>query len=172
MDCLIDKKLLATRVGRRRSRSLFWEYRQQSIDELEPVYSLWAINTPDHIICMREEYIKCSSEYEAAVKLVGSWDHWEYLCNCKWFKPWRDKFEKERKLRQEAIAQAVLEQKTTEGNVTAARAVLDLDKRSKGRPSKKEKEMVLAEERELEKFIKDAQKKISLIVDNDSARTA
>lgn len=95
-------------------------------------------------------YTECSSEYEAAIQLVGSWSHWNKLKKEKWFtegyettlglkyrglNDWKE----EQDLRKKAEAESVLVQEAKEGNVTAAKFIYEQQgKQVKGgRPEKK-----------------------------------
>lgn len=74
-------------------------------------------------------YMEYPSEYEAAKGILGSWQHWEKLCKCKWFKPYRDRWEEERKVAEQAVAKKTLLREAKAGNVTAARTLLAPEKK-------------------------------------------
>ena len=93
-------------------------------------------------------YRQFDSEYEFAITVLGSYAHWKRLCDCEWFKTgvasgtsysglndWRE----ERKERENAKAHALVMKQIQEGNLQAAKVVLDNNKKtaSKGRPEKK-----------------------------------
>lgn len=112
---------------------------------------------------MYKEYMKCDSEYEAAIHLLGSWPHWQRLCETNWFKPYRDTWEKEREIREIAIGKKVLIEEAENGNVTAARTLYGQKAPKKGRPSKHEKEKLTREDNDLDEFLKKSFAKVSPI---------
>ena len=85
------------------------------------------------------------SEYEAAMRIVGDWDHWQQLRNHPYIKPHVDKWQKELeiKLRSEAIKRMV-EHSKAPGGTAAAKWLADkgyagdVPKRKVGRPVKEE----------------------------------
>lgn len=75
-------------------------------------------------------YMNSVDEYDAAIKLVGSLDHWRELCACTWFMHgsvpncsfeglirWREDME----ARDRSVAKRALLDAQAEGNVAAAR---------------------------------------------------
>lgn len=125
------------------TQGLFWEYRHQSSSDTYH-YNLGEFDLKDSK-SMYKIYMACDSEYEAAMVLLGSWKHWERLSECQWFKEHLTKWREEREIREAALGKKVLVDQAEEGNVPAAKALLDLSgKRKAGRPSKIE----VTEERE------------------------
>lgn len=92
---------------------------------------------------MRKLYLgyEDPTEYEFAMAVLGSWDHWQKLCNTGWFKPylevWRN--ELEIKLRSRAIKQVA---RIAKDKDSAARWLAEGKWREnkRGRPSKDEVE--------------------------------
>lgn len=147
-----------------RTRSLFVESKDGTPPGKDFLYSLKEFDHPNGYPSMHRIYLESGTEYEAAVKLLGSWEHWLELCRCKWFKPYRDKWEAERKLRDQTLAKKVLVEQTKKGSTTAARALIDYDPdKKRGRPSRGERERILREEKEIEDFLKKAKEKIKVV---------
>jgi len=114
--------------------------------------------------------MESESEYEAAMKLVGSWGHWQKLLKCKPFMDGSDesalwnglKFWRNEKLVQDqALAYNQLKISAAQGNVTAQKIILEGDKKTskRGRPSDAEVKKAAA-----------AQAEKSTQVKNDLAR--
>lgn len=78
--------------GRFRTQSLFWESRHP---EMKPVFTT---KKREHEGCvsMYEKYMEIAdpTEYQVAIRLLGSHDHWKKLCGLPWFDEmvteWRD----------------------------------------------------------------------------------
>ena len=123
------------------TQGLFTEYRHQTTGGDTAIYTL---KEQDHNDCisMYKVFIDSSSEYEAAQKLLGSWNHWKKLCKCSWFKPHLEDWKEEIKIREAAIGKATLIDAALDGNVTAAKELVNqLNKKSSpGRPSTKQVE--------------------------------
>jgi len=109
----------------------------------EAVYTL---STKDKVrdgktyISMYKVYMECSDEYEAAERIVGSQQHWERLCNAKFFMEghynfnnnyglakWREDMRK----RDESLAKRTLIEQAKNGNVNAAKALQAEPKKTK-----------------------------------------
>lgn len=114
---------------------LFYEFRMQSAGAI-PVYNLKAYDWKG-TKSMYQIYMNCDSEYEAAMTLLGDWSHWKRLCECGWFKQYIDSWREEVLIREAALGKAVIIQKASEGNLTAAKELVNqLNKKTNGRPSK------------------------------------
>lgn len=133
---LEDKAELIDARGIPRTESLFIEVIQPgSREKYTPLYSLKEYENKGYTSAY-QVYISSIDETDAAMKLVGSMNHWRKLCKLKWFingRPehgfaglasWREDMAS----RDQSIAKEVLLQQCAEGNVTAARA---LDKMAK-----------------------------------------
>jgi hypothetical protein len=118
---------------------LFHEFNLQSAGAI-PVYNLKKYDWKD-TLSMYQIYMACASEYEAAMKLLGDWKHWQKLCNTSWFHPHIDSWREEVLIREAALGKAVVIRAAEEGNVAAAKELMkQLDKRvGAGRPSKAQK---------------------------------
>lgn len=109
-------------------------------------------------------YMDSVNEYDAAMKLVGSMDHWNKLCDCTWFmngitqngnlicrglKHWRE----DRELKREAEALRALEVARDNGNVQAARYLHEMSyKVASGK--KNQKKEVTSEDKEVKEMLK------------------
>jgi len=116
------------------TKAMFYEHRHQTTVEINAPYCL---KPNDHEFkgvvykSMYLIYMSCDSEYEAAIKLLGNYQHWTKLKRCTWFLPYVEEWNAELKLRESALARAKLVQLTEAGNVTAARTLLN-DKKIAG----------------------------------------
>lgn len=114
-----------------------------------PVYCL--SERQDHKDCPRlyKVFIDSADEYDFAMKAFGSKGHLDRLKNVKWFmegwqgcmtfrgyQAWLDDMEE----RDASIGKKVLIEKAQDGDVTAAKKLIDMHKRtaSKGRPKKED----------------------------------
>lgn len=142
------EQLLASN-GSGLTQGLFYEYRTQGLED--PVYTL---KDKDWKGClsMYKIYMSCDTEYEAAMKLLGSWSHWKRLTEAGWFKVYLNQWREEMDIRNAALGKTVIICQAREGNVTAARDLLNMAKEStgRGRPNKKEKEERLRKEAEID----------------------
>ncbi|MGD9382191.1 MAG: hypothetical protein PVI03_07080 [Candidatus Thorarchaeota archaeon] len=114
------------------TQALFYEHRHFTTCQIPAPYNLKEVDWKGSK-SMYQIYMSYETEYEAAIALLGSWPHWQRLCKCKWFQPYKEKWDKEREVREEALAKKTLIDQTREGNVTAAKALLD-KKKPRGRP--------------------------------------
>ncbi len=78
-------------------------------------------------------FLESADEYEAAMRLVGNWKHWQKLCENKWFSDGFDQFNFEgvnslretMKMRDRSLAKTKLIEAVQQGSVTAAKILLD-----------------------------------------------
>ena len=143
------KTLLKDDQGRWRTRSIFFETSEPGLREQYP--PLYTLKDEPHTIygvtypSARQIYLeeRDLTEYSAAMKLLGSWRHWKWLCSVQWFQEyiqeWRDELEVI--LRSEAI-RGIAKDASSESRtrITSAKWMAEKgwakdDKR--GRPSKK-----------------------------------
>lgn len=140
--------------GRPRTKSLFQEYRGQTeFTGNSYPYNLKELDT-EKSLSMYKIYMEEDTEYDAAMRLLGSWRLWEILCASSWFKPYKAKWDEERKVRDKAEARKILMDEARNGSVTAARVIYDEDKKRAGRPTKQDKKKVAQEEVEIEEFLR------------------
>lgn len=117
------------------TQALFFEFRHQTGSEYIP-FTMKERDWKGHL-SVYKIYMSCQSEYEAALKLLNSWKHWEVLCEAPWFAKELEKWREERSIREAALGKAVLIEQAESGNVTAAKILLDgATKKRAGRPTK------------------------------------
>ena len=108
----LDPKEMKDAKGRYRTRSLF-KGRGQS-DSLSPVFTLEDFHE-ESLPSFKRLYVDiCDpSEYNVAMFLLGSWEHWTKLIECSWFKPIIKECREEldAKIRSLAVAQIVTDGK-------------------------------------------------------------
>jgi hypothetical protein len=106
--------------------ALFWEKRHTSMTEERGLTPLYNLGTRDHdgTLSMYQIYMQCTTEYEAAVVLLGSLRHWSMLLECKWFKPHIEQWRKDMALRDEAIGRRALILAASDGIHAAGNALL------------------------------------------------
>jgi hypothetical protein len=121
-------------------------------------------------------YMYSGSEYEAAMKLVGSWTHWTKLCNVKKFmdgdkdnqswaglKAWRE----EKEVKDRALAYNLLKISAASGSVPAQKILFEKDKVTKrGRPTKAQVEQAAKEAAEHEDHVKGDLARLRLVANN------
>ena len=116
------------------TKALFYEHRHQTTVEMDAPYCLKANDHEFKGVVYKSMYLiymSCDSEYEAAIKLLGNYQHWTKLKRCTWFLPYVEEWNAELRLRESALARAKLVMLTEAGNVTAARTLLN-DKKIAG----------------------------------------
>ncbi len=110
------------------TKALFYEHRHQTTVEMDAPYCLKANDHEFKGVVYKSMYLiymSCDSEYEAAIKLLGNYQHWTKLKRCTWFLPYVEEWNAELVLRESALAKSKLVQLTEAGNVTAARTLLN-----------------------------------------------
>ena len=130
----IDLSNVRSSNGTMLTRGLFTETRHKR--EIPATYTL-----KDHehkgFPSMYKIYMECDTEYEASQILLGSWKHWQTLCNAPFFKKYIDAWREERRVRDTALGLETLIKEAKAGNVTASKTIVDLSKKTKaGRPTK------------------------------------
>lgn len=133
-------------TGQRKLRGLFFE--TTGADKTGVVYTL---KDRDHegYPSLYRLYMEANdpTEYTFAVACLDSWDHWEMLCACSWFKKYISRWRRELEVRAKAMAlkniQAVANSNSKEAyqanKFLVAGGWKDPDKRhGRGRPSKEE----------------------------------
>lgn len=139
------------------TQALFWEYRSQtraSERGISPIYNL-SKRDHDDTLSMYQIYMQCSSEYEAAIVLLGDYAHWEYLCTRPWFSKRRDEWERERSVRDYANGVTGLRKAAEAGNASAAEKLMNLSKPKAppGRPSPKRREQEAAFKDDVDRYL-------------------
>ena len=158
--------------GRYRTTSLFWEFRQPGF---EPLYSIkgYDLEKPEGTYpSLKKMYLAFDHvpgfEYEFAMTVFGSWDHWAKLCNISQLRgdiqEWRD--ELDIKLKCESMKAMMLAAKDNDAKgVNAAKYLAEKGYESKrGRPSKAEVERETKIQAGVNKELKDDMERIGLRV--------
>lgn len=139
--------------GRFRTQSLFWESRHP---DMSPVFTKKKYNH-NGCISMYEKYMEIAdpTEYQVAIRLLGSWDHWDKLCQLSWFKEMVEDWRAELKLRM--ASEIYMNMKETSTNAKGTPQGIQADKwlheqygdlppkAKRGRPSLAEKQKALKE---------------------------
>lgn len=130
-------------MGGRYLNALFYE--QIGADKSTVVYTLKEV---DHegFPSLYRLYMELEDvlEYEFANTYLESWEHWQMLCDCKWFQPFVQRWRKELELKIRSKALRKLREDAASESRTANssnRYLLErgwADKATKGRPSKEE----------------------------------
>lgn len=140
-ECVVDKTKLRSINGIMKTEGLFYEHESRinlnikRVNLATPVYTL---KDHDHkgYLSMYKVYIGSATEYEAAQKLLGSWRHWKKLCKANFFKSYLEEWREERGLLEESMARTALLESLSDGNISAAKTILDDGKRKgAGRPT-------------------------------------
>jgi hypothetical protein len=137
-------------TGRWRTQSLFKEFPNPKY----PFY--WTLrreDTEDGIPSLYKLYMQAKdpSEYHFALKYLGGWEHWQTLCNARWFRKYVDLWREELKVLVQsdhyAIARALAEDSSAKVSerMTAIKWLsvnsgYDKKDLKRGRPSKEEVE--------------------------------
>ena len=177
----IDRSHLKDSAGRYRC-NIFAEFNKTRQEEYPPLYT------------MREEptyglpsayliYMYSDNEYEAAMKLVGSWQHWQKLLKSKPFmnglddhgqwvglEAWRE----EKEVQDMAIAYNQLKINAATGNVQAQKMIFDGKKSAskRGRPSKEEVQRIAQEHAKNLGDIKSDLDRVKLVVNGNDTRNS
>lgn len=107
----------------RATMALFWEHRHNCRAKqrgLVPVFNL-SMKDHDNTLSFPQLYFQCESDYEAAMVILGSWKHWEKLCNTKWFAEKLEQWQEEKAQRDKAMARAKIKELATKGNLSACK---------------------------------------------------
>ncbi len=170
LDPDVDRSVLKDKQGRFRT-NIFYEFnktegyvplytmREHSYKELPSAYMI---------------YMSAGGEYEAAMKLVGSWSHWQRLQKVKAFMygvpesmQWRglESWREEKELKDRAEAYNQLKTAAERGNVQAQKIVFEgmKTRRKAGRPTKDEVQAEATRQAKHVSDIKDDLKRIRLV---------
>lgn len=111
---------------------------QTTKEKMDPLYTIKEHD--DELLSAHKIYMGCPSEYDAAIKLVGSWRWWNRMIGSsskirKLIEDWRD----EKLLKDQANARKLLWIEAEKGNV-AAQKVLYESKKEEAEQKKREKD--------------------------------
>ena len=168
MDPESDRSILKDGLGRYRT-NIFLEFNTTAHEDQPPLYTMREDDFRDLPSAYRI-YMSCDSEYEAAQKLVGSWNHWQKLLTSNPFMngpkgayswtglhAWRE----EKEVQDRAEAYMLLKQNAENGNVQAQKLIFEGTKK-RGRPSNEEIKKAAEEQAAIRKEIKDDLKRVTL----------
>ncbi len=173
-----DRSILKDSAGRYRM-NLFAEFNKSRHEDNPPIYTMREqsmYGLPSAYLI----YMYADSEYHAAMKLVGSWQHWQKLLKSKPFvsgmddhgqwvglQAWRD----EKEIKDRAVAYNQLQIQAAQGNVPAQKMIFDGPKTAskRGRPSKEEVQRVAQEHAKHLGEMKSDLKRIKLVVNEGSS---
>ena len=184
MECIVSPELLLNKRGDIR-KNLFREFNNNYRRAHQaPVYTMKE-HDYNGLISAYRVYMDSSDEYEAAMKLFGSWDAFQMYLDMEPFflgphqnsrykykgvREWR----KEKELRDKSEAKKLLWTSAKRGNVTAQKLIYDGD-RTAGRPSKSKINEEARKQAEQDKMLQeglDRIKKIRLISSNENTASA
>lgn len=168
----IDKKRFKNASGLKLTKALFFE--TNIIDKSQVVYTL---KDHDHLgfpslyrLYMEEEDL---IEFDFANKHLDSYQHWEELCNCEWFKDHVSRWRKELhlKIQSKALKAIKAKSRTDSKDALAAQRYLlergwepkNTDTNRRGRPSKEEIKKEAIQIAENDKMLDEAAKRIGMI---------
>lgn len=128
------------------TQGLFIEF-QNSDEEAPYTFKEFDVYKNDRVyVSFSSVYLDSVDEYDAAMRLVGSWKHWQKLCSLKWFLEGLPQFNWEgleslratMAARDRSLARRKLLEATEAGNVTAAKSIVEGKEptQKKGRPTK------------------------------------
>lgn len=133
-------------MGRFRTQSLFVEHPNDSY----PTYFTLKKQDKDGKMSLYRKYMEIGdpTEYQVAIRLFGSWDHWQALCRSKWFMVHLTGWRQELKNRMESDRYHEMVTKADDPGAMGIQATKWLAERyggskqkvsKRGRPSKEEK---------------------------------
>lgn len=118
------------------TQSLFYEYRNVTGSEYYP----FTMKEEDCNGCISvyRVYMESDTEYDCAKKLLNSWKHWKVLSEAPFFKKELELWREERAVREAAYGVKTLIEAAKDGNVNAAKYLLDKNtsKKPTGRPTR------------------------------------
>lgn len=134
-DPIIDRGILHDSRSVRRTQTLFVDVNVNK--KYEPLYTM---RDQDHkgYISAYQIFMHSVDEYDAALKLVGSLEHWEKLCDLKWFREGDDvrnfsgieKWRLDMTKRDVMMAKkTIMKQISSSNDVSASRALLNMHKK-------------------------------------------
>lgn len=134
----IDYSRLTTVNNQYLTQSLFYECRHQTKSEYCP-FTLRE-NDFDGYISVYKIFMESDSEYDCAKKLLNSWRHWNILCEAGFFRNHLEMWREEKAVREAAIGINTLVEAAKDGNITAAKFLVDKNtsKKRAGRPTRTE----------------------------------
>lgn len=107
----------------RATAALFWEKRHESRTLERGKKPLFNMSMRDHddTLSFPQLYFQCDSDYEAAMVILGSFEHWQRLCEAKWFAEKLVKWKEEKAQRDIAHGRAKIKELANSGNLAACK---------------------------------------------------
>lgn len=136
-------------MGRFRTQSLFYEHRSDAYPAFFTLKKRDIVRDGVEYISLYRKYMEIGdpTEYKVAIRVFGSWDHWEQLAGTKWFKEHLTGWREELKVRMESDryfeAKATAKESGQQGLSATkwlAERYGDKKEAKRGRPSNAEKE--------------------------------
>ena len=161
-------------MGRYRTQSLFWEMRDSSMDPIWSTKDYDLVKGDKTYKSLKNIYMSYTHvpgfEYDFAMDLFGSWDHWLKLCNDTtpaikdMIKGWRDELDV--RIKAKGIKSIILHSLDDDPKgLQAAKYLVEKGYESKrGRPSKAEVERETKIQAGVNKELKDDMERIGLKV--------
>ena len=109
----------------------------------------------------RQVFLESSTEYEAAMKFVTSWEHWKEIVKSPSCAPMVALWREEKLLKDQTKARKILWESAEKGNHTAARFIYEAKKEER-QQRQKQQEQKLADQREEELLMKSASNLVKL----------
>jgi hypothetical protein len=139
--------------GRYRTQSLFIETPHKSYPAFFTTKKHDVDKNGQTYISLYQKYMDIGdpTEYQVALRLFGSWGHWEALCKSKWFKELLTDWRNELRVRMESDRYYEMEERADRPDASGIQATKWLAERygdkgtaKRGRPSKEERARHLA----------------------------
>ncbi|AAM28396.1 unknown [Vibrio phage VpV262] len=107
----------------RATAALFWEKRHEARTIERGKYPVFNLSMRDHddTLSFPQLYFQCDSDYEAAMVILGSWGHWQRLCEAKWFAEKLALWQEEKAQRDIAHGRAKIKALADAGNLSACK---------------------------------------------------
>lgn len=137
--------------GRFRTQSLFWEHRHESYPAHFTTKRHAIERDGKKYISLYEKYMEIAdpTEYQVAIRLLGSWDHWQALLGSKWFQELVTEWRSELRVKMESQRYFEMIEVLENGNTSAQAAThatkwlaeryTPAEQKRRGRPTKEEK---------------------------------
>lgn len=140
----------------------------------EPAYCLSERKSKDGKPVLYDLFISCADEYDFATKAFGSKAHLDKLKSLTWFSEgWRgcltfrgyNQWLEDMDERDASIGKSVLIEKARDGDVSAAKKLVDMNKQTatKGRPKKEDIQKEVTKRADERKDIEDDMKRLNVI---------
>lgn len=169
-------------IGRYRTQSLFWETRTQIRPTKDNYDAIFTIKNYDHEVdgkvyySLKNIYLSYDHipgyEYQFALDVFGSWEHWQKIANDSIFKKnvadWREELEV--RLKADAIRSLIKQSRINDAKaITAAKYLAEKGYvPTRGRPSKEEVEREKKIQAGVHKELQDDMARLGLSIINGS----